>query len=234
MSGWYPDPTGRFEYRFHNDQGWTADVSTGGRRSVDPLNTSSTPPAQREPEQRVGGRRDGLRDRRRRHRLDPVRGRARPDHRHRRPGAVHPCAGPITSVGPARLRHRRDRHQRDRHPSRRPRHRAHRRRGPGPRPLRQPWTGRRAHRGVCRRRAAARVPRSWSRTSAPRSARTRSRSTSAATRPSGSRSTTCRAGEERSALVIGSTFTSEPTCRIVSVNGPVPFGLDPDTFDSND
>jgi hypothetical protein len=44
VSGWYPDPTGRFEYRFQNDSGWTADVSTGGRRSVDPL-TSYTPPA---------------------------------------------------------------------------------------------------------------------------------------------------------------------------------------------
>ena len=26
MSGWYPDPTGRFEYRYHNDEEWTADV----------------------------------------------------------------------------------------------------------------------------------------------------------------------------------------------------------------
>jgi hypothetical protein len=45
MSGWYPDPTGRFEYRYHDDRGWTADVATGGQRSVDPL-TTYTPPAQ--------------------------------------------------------------------------------------------------------------------------------------------------------------------------------------------
>jgi hypothetical protein len=44
VSGWYPDPTGRFEYRYHDDRAWTADVATGGRRSVDPL-SSYTPPA---------------------------------------------------------------------------------------------------------------------------------------------------------------------------------------------
>ena len=53
MSGWYPDPTGRFEYRFHNDREWTADVATGGRRSVDPL-TSYTPPTKN------GGRSNGI------------------------------------------------------------------------------------------------------------------------------------------------------------------------------
>jgi hypothetical protein len=37
VSGWYPDPTGRFEYRYHNDRHWTADVATNGRRFVDPL-----------------------------------------------------------------------------------------------------------------------------------------------------------------------------------------------------
>ncbi|MET0911248.1 MAG: DUF4190 domain-containing protein, partial [Ilumatobacteraceae bacterium] len=36
-SGWAPDPTGRFEYRYHNDQVWTADVSSAGQRFVDPL-----------------------------------------------------------------------------------------------------------------------------------------------------------------------------------------------------
>jgi hypothetical protein len=41
VSGWYPDPTGRFEYRYHNDQVWTADVSSSGQRFVDPLPTSS-------------------------------------------------------------------------------------------------------------------------------------------------------------------------------------------------
>lgn len=42
---WYPDPSARYEYRFHNGQSWTADVSRGGYRAVDPLGTE--PPAQR-------------------------------------------------------------------------------------------------------------------------------------------------------------------------------------------
>ena len=48
MSGWYPDPTGRFEYRYHNDRVWTADVASGGRRFVDQLPVPrSGPPAER-------------------------------------------------------------------------------------------------------------------------------------------------------------------------------------------
>ena len=43
--GWYADPSGRFEYRFHNGSTWTADVSSGGQRFVDPLGRSPTPPA---------------------------------------------------------------------------------------------------------------------------------------------------------------------------------------------
>lgn len=34
--GWHPDPTGRFEFRWYNGEQWTADVSIGGRRFVDP------------------------------------------------------------------------------------------------------------------------------------------------------------------------------------------------------
>jgi hypothetical protein len=37
VSGWYRDPSGRYELRFHNGQMWTADVATGGRRFVDHL-----------------------------------------------------------------------------------------------------------------------------------------------------------------------------------------------------
>ena len=37
MSGWYPDPAGRYELRFHNGEVWTADVSTGGQRYLDRL-----------------------------------------------------------------------------------------------------------------------------------------------------------------------------------------------------
>lgn len=35
--GWYADPLGRFELRYYNGATWTADVSTGGERFVDPL-----------------------------------------------------------------------------------------------------------------------------------------------------------------------------------------------------
>lgn len=34
---WYPDPTGRHEYRYHNGVAWTADVATDGERYVDPI-----------------------------------------------------------------------------------------------------------------------------------------------------------------------------------------------------
>ena len=34
---WYTDPTRRFEFRYHNGQDWTGDVSTGGQRYLDPL-----------------------------------------------------------------------------------------------------------------------------------------------------------------------------------------------------
>ncbi len=37
--GWYPDPTGRFEFRYHNGSSWTADVADGGARFVDQLST---------------------------------------------------------------------------------------------------------------------------------------------------------------------------------------------------
>ncbi len=42
--GWYPDPSGRFEFRFHNGVLWTADVSTNGQRYVDPLGAEPTAP----------------------------------------------------------------------------------------------------------------------------------------------------------------------------------------------
>lgn len=41
---WYPDPTGRFEYRYHNGAAWTADVSVGGVRYVDPGADRASPP----------------------------------------------------------------------------------------------------------------------------------------------------------------------------------------------
>ena len=45
MSGWHPDPTGRFEFRYHNDEVWTADVSSAGRRFVDPVPAGGPAPA---------------------------------------------------------------------------------------------------------------------------------------------------------------------------------------------
>lgn len=36
--GWFPDPTARFEVRYHNGVSWTGDVATNGQRFVDPLN----------------------------------------------------------------------------------------------------------------------------------------------------------------------------------------------------
>lgn len=43
-SAWYPDPTGRFEFRWFNGENWTADVSSGGVRSVDPLGAYAAGP----------------------------------------------------------------------------------------------------------------------------------------------------------------------------------------------
>src|SRR5437763_14149169 len=40
---WYPDPTHRFEYRYHNGLMWTGDVSVDGKRFLDPLQQSAPP-----------------------------------------------------------------------------------------------------------------------------------------------------------------------------------------------
>ncbi|MEI6400965.1 MAG: DUF4190 domain-containing protein [Actinomycetota bacterium] len=44
---WRPDPTGRFEFRWFNGRGYTADVASGGVRSIDPL--AVPPPGARPP-----------------------------------------------------------------------------------------------------------------------------------------------------------------------------------------
>lgn len=36
-AGWYPDPVGAYELRYHNGQSWTGDVSSGGVRHVSPI-----------------------------------------------------------------------------------------------------------------------------------------------------------------------------------------------------
>jgi hypothetical protein len=44
-SGWFPDPLGRYDHRWFNGTSWTSDVSTDGRRLVDPLGISPGPSA---------------------------------------------------------------------------------------------------------------------------------------------------------------------------------------------
>lgn len=43
--GWYPDPAGRYEFRYHNGVRWTADVSVNGQRYVEPEQGSLPPSA---------------------------------------------------------------------------------------------------------------------------------------------------------------------------------------------
>ena len=42
-AGWYADPMGRYEHRYYNGREWSADVSVGGQRFVDPLGVTPTP-----------------------------------------------------------------------------------------------------------------------------------------------------------------------------------------------
>jgi len=42
-AAWYPDPTRRFEFRYHNGQAWTGDVSVDGNRFLDPLPSGPRP-----------------------------------------------------------------------------------------------------------------------------------------------------------------------------------------------
>lgn len=36
-AGWYPDPSGRFEHRWHDGQNWTSNVATQGQQYDDPV-----------------------------------------------------------------------------------------------------------------------------------------------------------------------------------------------------
>jgi hypothetical protein len=49
---WYPDPSGRYEFRYHNGAGWTADVSSNGERYVDTPAANTT--ASSRPTERPG------------------------------------------------------------------------------------------------------------------------------------------------------------------------------------
>lgn len=56
--GWYPDPTGRFEHRYHNGTTWTGDVANDGHRRVDTAGAGPAPAADpwpANPSARVGG-----------------------------------------------------------------------------------------------------------------------------------------------------------------------------------
>jgi hypothetical protein len=44
-AGWQPDPTGRYEFRYHNGDRWTSDVSMHGQRFVDPAGQHGPAPA---------------------------------------------------------------------------------------------------------------------------------------------------------------------------------------------
>ncbi len=48
-AGWYPDPSGRFEFRWFNGTAWTGDVAADGRRFVDgaPNGPAGGPPNRR-------------------------------------------------------------------------------------------------------------------------------------------------------------------------------------------
>lgn len=50
---WYPDPSERYEFRYHNGVAWTADVATGGQRFVD-TPTGGPPPGTPPPAPRSG------------------------------------------------------------------------------------------------------------------------------------------------------------------------------------
>ena len=40
--GWYPDPMGRFEFRYYNGERWTADVAQHSNRYIDPIGDAAT------------------------------------------------------------------------------------------------------------------------------------------------------------------------------------------------
>ena len=120
MSGWYPDPTGRFEYRYHNGAAWTADVVDGRPALRRPAAGTRRRRRRRPPPAPARARDgngialagDGLRHRRRRHRagcrsfgdrrLSPRRSSAWPSDR--RPA---PLAADRAAPGARHHRHRR-------------------------------------------------------------------------------------------------------------------------------
>jgi hypothetical protein len=60
--GWYNDPAGRFEFRYHNGTMWTSDVASNGQRYVDPVAPGGGPPLpySTPPGQADNGSRNGI------------------------------------------------------------------------------------------------------------------------------------------------------------------------------
>ncbi|MEI7753536.1 MAG: DUF4190 domain-containing protein [Actinomycetota bacterium] len=54
-AAWYPDPTHRFEFRYHNGHDWTGDVSTDGHRYVDPISAQAAGAAPRRDDPATNG-----------------------------------------------------------------------------------------------------------------------------------------------------------------------------------
>lgn len=49
-ANWYPDPSGRHEFRWWNGVHWTENVSSHGKQSTDPLVAGSIPTTNTAPE----------------------------------------------------------------------------------------------------------------------------------------------------------------------------------------
>ncbi|MEO5724390.1 MAG: DUF2510 domain-containing protein [Ilumatobacteraceae bacterium] len=43
-SGWFPDPYGRFQQRYHDGSAWTAHVANDGKPLTDPMGTTAVVP----------------------------------------------------------------------------------------------------------------------------------------------------------------------------------------------
>ena len=54
-AAWYPDPTNRFDFRYHNGHDWTGDASTDGHRYVDPITAHTAGAAPRRNAQAANG-----------------------------------------------------------------------------------------------------------------------------------------------------------------------------------
>lgn len=42
--GWFPDPFGRFQHRYHDGEAWSANVANDAVQQTDPMGTSTVVP----------------------------------------------------------------------------------------------------------------------------------------------------------------------------------------------